>query len=492
VTTGQVAVDHTGPAIILSYAVAGLSALLSSLCYAEFAVSLPLSGGAYSYVSAVFGEYLAWITVTNLIFEYVLANAAVIRGFAPYFGSLCNQGPDFFLYEWKGNIIDWWAFGWCLVLTVLLILGTKESATFNTVITIVHVILVVFIIIAGLTKSNKDNAQPFFPFEVKGIFNGASIVFFSYIGFDAVATSAEEVRNPSRDMPIGILGALCIVTACYMLMSTALVTMVPLSMIDTGAPFSEAFAAVGMPWAKYIVALGALMGIVTGTLVGMFAVSRIIAAVSRTHLLPPFLAKVHKRFGTPFIATALQGIATAIIALFTDFAELINMVSISTLFAFWIVALGLIWFRGYESGVTTRPRALLLATHMFVIVAASIVFTVCYALVPSWISLVVTAAVAVAATISMAIVCRGQFRRPISYGVPLFPWVPAFSVMLNTFLLGQLDKLAYERFGIWTAAVTAVYVLYGIHGASVLDDKETKLPKEAVVDMAPQGPMIRG
>lgn len=479
VTTGEVAVDYAGPAIIISFAVAGLSALLSSLCYAEFAVALPLSGGAYSYVSAVFGEYLAWITVTNLIFEYVLANAAVIRGFAPYFGSLINKGSDFFLYEWKGYEIDWWAFGWCLMLTVLLVLGTKESAWFNNIVTVLHVLVVVLIIIAGLVKSNPANAKPFFNAEhgTKGIFNGAAIVFFSYIGFDAVATSAEEVRNPARDMPIGILGALGVVTTCYMLMAASLVMMVPIGEIDTKAPFSEAFGSHGMPWAKYIVAIGALMGIVTGTLVGMFAVSRIIAAVARTHLLPPFLAKVHKRFGTPFVATAIQGVATAVIALFTDFADLINMVSISTLFAFWIVGLALIWFRGYQKGVTSTPDALKLAAHMFLMVSVALVFTICYWLVDSYIPLVVCGAVYVVLTGSMHFFCRGQFKQMGAYGVPLFPWVPAASVFLNTFLLGQLDQLAYERFGIWTAAITAIYILYGIHSATLLDDRKSSLPR---------------
>eukprot|EP00879_Flechtneria_rotunda_P002193 GHRR01002379.1.p1 GENE.GHRR01002379.1~~GHRR01002379.1.p1 ORF type:complete len:523 (+),score=115.42 GHRR01002379.1:1539-3107(+) len=457
----------------MSYLVAGFSALLSSLCYAEFSANMPLSGGAYSYVNAVFGEYLAWLTVTNLILEYILANAAVIRSFSGYFALLINQPPERLVIPYGNYNLDFFAFGWVLLLTMLLILGTKESARFNLVVTIVHVVLVVFIIIAGLVKSNPANTQPFAPYGARGVFNGAAIVFFSYIGFDAVATSAEEVKNPKRDLPLGILGALALVTICYILMSLALVLMVPLEALQTSGSFAAAFTYVGMDWAHYIVALGALLGIITGTLVGMYAVSRIIAAVARQHLLPPFLAKIHRRFGTPWITTLLQGVATAIIALFTDFAELINLVSISTLFAFWIVALGLLWKRYYKQNNSKAVRSnLILAVQMLLLVASCIAFTACYWIsLDLWVGMVVTAAVFVAVVLSMFITHRkGQL--PGSYAVPLFPFIPALSVGLNTFLLGALPQDAYVRFGIWTAAVTGVYVLYSALAAN----RHSKMP----------------
>eukprot|EP00878_Enallax_costatus_P001204 GHUV01001346.1.p1 GENE.GHUV01001346.1~~GHUV01001346.1.p1 ORF type:complete len:380 (+),score=37.80 GHUV01001346.1:378-1517(+) len=295
---------------------------------------------------------------------------------------LINQDVSRFITPFHEFKLDWWAFAWILFLTFLLTLGTKESSTFNMVATVLHVLLVVFIIIAGLVKSNPANAQPFFPFEVKGVFNGAALVFYSYIGFDSVACSAEEVRQPSRDLPLGILGALGTVTICYMLMSAALVMMVPVAGLDQGAPFAAAFAANNMQWAHYIVALGALMGIVTTTLVGMYATARIIAASARQHMLPPFLARVHPKLGTPYISQILSGLAAAIIALFTDFADLVDMVSISTLFAFWMVALALLWHRYYKPGATPKKQTVILSVLMAVLVGCSLTFTIVYQLVP--------------------------------------------------------------------------------------------------------------
>jgi APA family basic amino acid/polyamine antiporter len=485
VTTGYVAATMAGPAVILSYAVAGISALLSSLCYAEFAVRMPLVGGAYTYVNAVFGEYLAWITVANLILEYILANAASIRGFAPYFAMLINKDVGIFITPFAGYKLDWWAFAWCLFLTFLLTLGTKESSRFNIVMTVLHVLLVVFIIIAGFVKSSPSNAQPFFPFEIKGVFNGAALVFYSYIGFDSVACSAEEVRKPSRDLPLGILGALGTVTVCYMLMSATLVMMVPIADLDQGAPFAAAFAYNNLQWARYIVALGALMGIITTTLVGMYATARIIAASARQHMLPPFLARVHPRLGTPYISQILSGIAAAIIALFTDFSDLVDMVSISTLFAFWMVALALIWHRYFRAGATTRKETTILSVLMAVLVGAAIAFTVVYQLLPNdFIGMVVCAAVGIAATICMQVFLK-QYNLPGGYGVPLFPYVPALSVGVNAFLLGQLKQAAYERFGIWTAVVTLVYVIYSMPASAYREKKMNSLPDVKVTDGLP-------
>ncbi|WIA11144.1 hypothetical protein OEZ85_011287 [Tetradesmus obliquus] len=488
VTTGFVASTMAGPAVILSYAVAGISALLSSLCYSEFAVRMPLVGGAYTYVNAVFGEYLAWVTVANLILEYILANAAAIRGFAPYFSMLVNQPADKFITPWQGYNLDWWAFGLSLAITILLTLGTKESSRFNIIVTLAHVVLVVFIIIAGLVKSKPSNTQPFFPFEIRGVFNGAALVFFSYIGFDSVACSAEEVRNPKRDLPLGILGALGVVTICYMLMSAVLVMMVPLAALDKGASFAAAFSYVNMDWARYIVALGALMGIITTTLVGMYATSRIVAAVGRQHILPPFLARVHPRWATPYVATISQGIASAVIALFTDFADLAEMVSISTLFAFWMVALALIWHRYCQPGTGAAPpmkHRAMVGAHMGIIVAASLAFTIVYQVhQQAWIGLVVCAAVAIAATISLHLMCK-QYNVPTLYGVPLFPYVPALSVAVNAFLLGQLQKPAYERFGIWTGFITLFYIFYSMPATSYREDRSA-LPGKAVVDSQQQ------
>ncbi|KAI8474786.1 MAG: cationic amino acid transporter [Monoraphidium minutum] len=424
VTTGYVTANKAGPGVIISYIVAGICAMLSSFCYAEFAVDIPAAGGAYTYIAAALGEFMAWLAVANLIFEYILANAAAIRGFSPYFAALTNKPETFYIHFWSapsGAVfkLDWWAFGWCMLLSVLLIFGTKESATFNGVVTVLHVVLVVFIIIAGLVKANPANAQPFLPFGARGAFNGASIVFFSYIGFDAVACAAEETRDPGRDLPIGILGSVSCVTVLYTLMAATLALMVPREVLTgfASASFANAFTYAGMHWATYIVALGALMGIITTTLVGMYGTSRVITGVARDHLIPPFLAHVGGRAQTPWVAIAVQGVISAVLALLSPFDELADMVSISTLFAFWVEIVLL----AAGGGVFLLSTA---ALHVFV--------------KPMYV--------------------------PARYRVPLYPWLPALSMAFNIFLLGQLGEFAYVRFGYWTAACVGCYLLYS--GAS--------------------------
>ncbi|KAG2495202.1 hypothetical protein HYH03_006808 [Edaphochlamys debaryana] len=226
IAPGTIAADYTGPAVCISYLIAALSATLSCFCYAEFACDMPLAGAAYNYIAGSLGEFFAWVVTSNLLFEYILADAAVIRGFAPYFAVLIGLDSDYFLYETtmggKTYTVDWWAFGLTLAITAVVCLGAKESTTANTVITVVHLAVMAFIIIAGFTQADTANFKPFFPDEHpqqwKQLFNGAAIAFFSFIGFDAVATAAEEVKNPSKHMPTGILGSISIVTIIYFLM----------------------------------------------------------------------------------------------------------------------------------------------------------------------------------------------------------------------------------------------------------------------------------
>lgn len=482
VTTGYVAAEYAGPSVILSYIIAGLSALLSGLCYAEFAVDFPFAGSSYTYISAALGEFLAWITVANMILEYILSGSAAIRGFAPYFAALVGKPHDYFLITWTSPTgmeyhLDWWAFGITLALTVLLILGTKETSLFNNVMQVFHVALVLFIIIAGFIKSNPANAVPFFPKGPAGSFVGASIVFFSYIGFDTIATSAEEVRDVSRDLPLGLLGGMAVTTVLYVLMSTVLVMMVPFSeMPEGGMSFADAFRYVGLDWAAYVVGAGACVGIVTTTLIGTYGVSRIVTAVARDHLLPPFLARVHPRLRTPVITLAAVGIVQAVIALFTDFAELADMVSISTLFCFWVVALGLLWRRTHVPRETPPHVTASLLVHLALLVGASVAFTASWmAEVGGGVALGVTGGAVLLVSISFAVLLRPRYV-PERFRVPLYPFLPCFSVFLNTFLLGQLRTPAWIRFGIWTAFCCAFYLLYSMLATQVRDERRFTMP----------------
>lgn len=497
VSPGYIANALTGPALFISYLVAAFSAILSCFCYAEFTVDIPLAGAAYNYIATTLGEVIAWITVSNLILEYVLANAAAVRGFAPYLALLCNKDSQYFLYTWNtgpGYLMDWWAFGITICVTILLSFGMKESASVNTVITIAHLVLMVFIIIAGFVKGKAENFSPFIlaGSDWKNIFNGAAISFFSYIGFDAVATTAEEQINPARDMPISILGAVGTVTVIYTLMSVVLCLMVPSQDIAQDGTFAAAFSYAGLDWAKYIVAIGALFGIVTTTLIGVLGAARILAGCTRERMLPPFVSWVGAR-QTPWVATWCIGLASAIIALFTPFSDLANMISIGTFVVFWVVAVALLWRRSYVKGKTTMPRMIILLVNLFAVIGFSLGFTLVWVMPEyqsysdapdgknagsqqSW--LIAMGVLFVASSFIFKFAVREEYTPP-KYVAPFYPAIPCISIFVNLFLLGQLDVASYKRFGWWSLAAMGIYFLYSMVAGEIKDEKyaaKYKLP----------------
>jgi APA family basic amino acid/polyamine antiporter len=468
VTTGTVANGYAGGATLLSFAIAGLSAMLSALCYSEYAVDYPIAGGSFTFMLQTFGEFPGWIAASNIVFNYILANAAVARSFSGYFASLCDQSPDFFDVGARGYILDFWAFGLVLLLSVLLCWGIKETKMFNNVVTVLHVGVVIFIIIAGLTQSKASNfiAGGFAPFGARGVFNGASLLFFSYVGFDAIATTAEEVKNPARDIPIGMSLALIIVTTLYFLCSITLTLMLPYTLISPDAAFSQAFVDVGMKWASYIVAAGAIMGIVTGTMVGLLAVARSITALGREHFLPPVAAWVHHKTQTPIITTAVLGVVTALIALFTAFDDLLNLVSICTLFTFYLIANGILYRHWYHPGVNKPWLALGIMVYF---TAISLALAIYYQLSFGWVGLAVPGILwFIGCCVIMFI---PQAYKSPRYNVPLMPWVPAGSIILNVFLLSTIASpesqggpgdLPYRQWGVFMGCAVAVYILYSL------------------------------
>ncbi|CAL0300271.1 unnamed protein product [Lupinus luteus] len=479
VTTGRATRLLAGPAVVISYAIAGLCALLSAFCYTEFAVDMPVAGGAFSYLRVTFGEFAAFLAGANLIMDYVMSNAAVARGFTAYFGTVIGISSA----KWRltvphlpngFNEIDIVAVAVVLLITVVICYSTRESSVMNMILTVLHILFIAFIIVIGFSRgswknftepANPENASGFFPYGASGVFNGAAMVYLSYIGYDAVSTLAEEVRNPMKDIPIGVSGSVIIVTVLYCLMATSMSKLLPYDMIDTEAPFSAAFSGKSDRWVSRVIGVGASFGILTSLLVAMLGQARYMCVIGRSSVVPPWFAKVHPKTNTPVNASAFLGIFTAALALFTDLDVLLNLVSIGTLFVFYMVANAVI-YRRYVAIGTTKPWPTLsfLCSFSF----TSIMFTLIWKFVPNGSAKagLLSACGVVAIAILQIFYCMvPQARKPEFWGVPLMPWIPSTSIFLNVFLLGSLDGPSYVRFGFFSAVTVLVYLLYSVHAS---------------------------
>ncbi|VFQ83312.1 unnamed protein product [Cuscuta campestris] len=482
VLTGLEAREDAGPAVVLSYAVSGLSALLSVFCYTEFAVEIPVAGGSFAYLRVELGDFVAFIAAGNILLEYVIGGAAVARSWTSYLASLCNKDPNSFLIKAHGlaqgyNKLDPIAVGVCIVIGMVATLSTKGSSRLNYVASIVHILVILFIIGCGLVKSDPKNYTPFAPFGPRGVFKASAVLFFAYVGFDAVSTMAEETKNPARDVPVGLVGSMVVTTAVYCLLAVTLCMMQKYDAIDVNAPFSIAFRSVGWPWAQYIVAFGALKGMTSVLLVGAVGQARYLTHIARTHMMPPWFSHVDPTTGTPVNATATMMAATAVIAFFTKLDILANLLSISTLFVFMLVALALLMRRYYASGATAprdRNRFIVLAS---VVLASSVATSAYWGLSEDgWVGYCVTVPLWFSATAGIYFFVP-QARGPKLWGVPLVPWLPSTSIAINIFLLGSIDRQSYERFAIWTAFLLVYYAFFGLH-ASYDNAKELERNQE--------------
>ncbi|CAK9150764.1 unnamed protein product [Ilex paraguariensis] len=499
VTTGRASRLYAGPSVVLSYAIAGLCALLSAFCYTEFAVDMPVAGGAFSYIRVTFGEFLAFITGANLIIDYVLSNAAVARSFTTYFGTAIGVSAQ---NQWritipvlpKGfNEIDIVAVAVVLVLTVIICYSTRESSLLNMVLTVLHILFIVFVIVIGFCKGDwKNLTEPsdpthhpggFFPFGASGVFNGAAMVYLSYIGYDAVSTMAEEVKNPVKDIPVGVSGSVILVAILYCLMAASMAMILPYDVIDPEAPFSGAFrdGSDGWRWVSNVIGVGASFGILTSLLVSMMGQARYMCVIGRSSVVPAWFAKVHPRTSTPVNASAFLGIFTAAIALFTDLNILLNLVSIGTLFVFYMVANAVI-YRRYVSVGTTNPWPTL--SFLFCFSLTSIMFTLVWQFAPPGKpkAFVLGACTAIAiGVLQLFHYMVPKARKPEFWGVPLMPWIPSISIFLNIFLLGSLDRPSYVRFGFFSALAVLVYVLYSVHASSDAEEDGALIQKNGEI-----------
>jgi APA family basic amino acid/polyamine antiporter len=436
VLTGQAAAANAGPAIVLSMILAGLTSVLAALCYSEFAASVPVAGSAYTYAYATLGEFVAWIIGWDLILEYALGAATVAVGWSgtliTLFGQLglsfpaaLSAAPGTAVAVAGGDpvtaIFNLPAVLVTIAVTLLLIVGVSESATVNSVVVVIKVAVVLIVIGAGSFFVVQDNWYPFIPentgrfgeYGWSGILRGAGVIFFAYIGFDAVSTSAQEARNPQRDMPRGILGSLAVCTILYVLVSGVMVGLVPYKeMLNEPAPLvvaTEAAAgrAAGTIWAtpmeivKVLVTVGALAGLSSVMVVLMLAQPRIFLAMSKDGLLPPWAGRLHPRFRTPHVSTIVTGVVVALAAGLTPIGALGNLVSIGTLMAFVIVSIGVIVLR------RTRP----------------------------------------------------DLPRP--FRMPLVPLLPALSALVSLILMMSLPWSTWERLILWMVVGILVYFAYG-------------------------------
>jgi APA family basic amino acid/polyamine antiporter len=362
VLTGLAAHDHAGPALMLSFVIAGLGCAFAALCYAEFASMIPVAGSAYAYAYATLGELLAWIIGWDLILEYGMASSTVAYGWSKYFLhflELFGIHIPVYLSSDPFSVPGAWfnlpAAMVVLAITGVLVIGIRESAAFNASMVILKLAVIVLVIVAGIPHVNTDNWTPFMPFGWAGVASGAAYVFFAYIGFDSVSTHAEEARNPQRDVPIGIIGSLVLCTGLYIAVAAVLTGMVPYTEIDIDAPIAHAFADYGLKWAVFVISLGAVAGITSVLLVLMLSQSRVLFAMARDGLLPfNFFGTVHPRFRTPHKATLLTGVVVAAIAALFPIHALAEMVNIGTLFAF-VVVCAAVWIMRHTAPDQPRP-----------------------------------------------------------------------------------------------------------------------------------------
>jgi APA family basic amino acid/polyamine antiporter len=440
VLTGEAAGTIAGPAITISFAAAAVACLLAGLCYAEFASVVPVAGSAYTFSYASLGELVAWIIGWDLILELALGAATVASGWSEYLQTVLTSAP------WHAHPPAWlFADGHnvmaaviVLLITGLLCFGIRTSSTVTAVIVVIKVAIVLLVIIAGLSYVHSKNWHPFIPpsgskpapggssettllqsigiapgaFGVAGIFSGAALVFFAFIGFDIVATNAEEARRPQRDVPIGIFLSLFVCTVLYIAVSLVVTGMVHYNHINVKAPLSSAFQSVGQNTIATIVAYGALAGLTSVVLVLLLGQSRVFFAMSRDRLLPPVFSRLSARFRTPYRTTLVTGACVAALTFFLSLKALAELVNIGTLFAFVLVAGGVVVLRH------TRP----------------------------------------------------DLKRP--FRTPLVPLVPILSVLASVWLMLNLAAATWLRFVIWLAVGLVVYFGYSVrHSALASRDR---------------------
>ncbi|MEW5976618.1 MAG: amino acid permease [Acidobacteriota bacterium] len=418
-----------GPALMLSYLLTAMACGFCALCYAEFAAMIPISGSAYTYAYATLGEFVAWIIGWDLIIEYAVGNVAVAVSWSGYLREFLRgfgiEFPGWLSTDYRTAhqsaeilahaptllgipiVVNLPAILIVAAVTVVLVLGVKESSNLNTAMVAVKLVVIIGFILAGCLYVKPENWHPFAPNGWSGIATGAALIFFSYIGFDAISTTAEEARNPQRDLPIAMIASLAICTLIYVFVTAVLTGIVPYRHLGTAEPLATALSMIRLEWAAGFVSFGAVVSMTAVLLVFQLGQPRIFFSMSRDGLLPRGFAAVHRRFRTPHVTTILTGVFVAFFAGFMDINEAVELTNIGTLFAFILVGLGVILLR-YREPQRNRP-----------------------------------------------------FR------CPAVPWIPLLGIASCAYLMIQLPWLTWVRFVVWLFVGLCIYFLYGAERSSL-------------------------
>ncbi|KAL8209049.1 hypothetical protein R6Q57_008461 [Mikania cordata] len=478
--TGLEARDNAGPSIVLSYALSGLSALFSVFCYTEFAVEIPIAGGSFSFLRIELGDFVAFIAAGNILLEAVAGAAGLARSFSSYFASMFSSDPDFLRIKVDSfaegfNLLDPLAVVILFIANMVAMRGTKLASYSNMILSVISSLIIIFIIIVGFLHAKTSNLQPFFPYGPEGVFRAAAVVYWSYTGFDMVANMAEETRKPAKDIPLGLVSSMSSISVVYCLMALALTMMVKYTDIDRDAAYSVAFEKIGMKWAKYVVSLCALKGMLTSMLIGSMGQARYTTQIARAHMIPPWFALVHPKTKTPIYATLLVTTISCIVALFSDLEVLSSVLSFSTLFIFMLMALALLVRRYYVKDKTSKHDMIKFMVCLVVVIGSSVgVTTLWGANMKGWIGYAIGGGFWFAGAAGMMLVQKQ--RVPKVWGVPLVPWLPALSILMNVFLIGSLGAMAFKRFFICSGVMLVYYVLVGVHATYDLAHQESIEP----------------
>ncbi|XP_046850954.1 high affinity cationic amino acid transporter 1-like isoform X2 [Xenia sp. Carnegie-2017] len=534
VLVGQIARNEAGPAIVVSFAIAAVASLLSGLCYAEFGAQVPKSGSAYIYSYVTVGELIAFVVGWNMLLEYIMAGAAVAKAWSDFFNSLCHNCVKNLLIEhigafkvhWLSEYPDFLAFAVIAVSVTIVICGVSESTTFNLVLTILNLAVIAFVTFVGLTFADTGNWSDFAPWGFHGIMSGASTCFFAFVGFDVIATSGEEAKNPHKAIPRATVAALFVIFLAYESVSVTLTLMLPYHSLPETSALATAFEIRGFSTGKYVVAVGAICGLSASVLDALFAIPRIMYSMASDRLIFSCFAKVNDRTGTPLIACLSSGLLTALLAMFFDLASLAEMLSVGTLLSYTIVAISVILLR-YRPGniikeetadpgemlidddietlgggevpekeisssknfnetlpILTRLGQCIMGRRLdepnedsyLVVKVSLIIFLLSVIGLESCLIwgmdylrsknpyvIIIFVLFVTWMLLAVDVISRQPERKASLYfKVPFLPHLPLAAVFINVFLLLELRSLTWIRFAVWMTIGMVIYLSYGI------------------------------